>query len=219
MAGPDARTRRWTRIEYDRPIEASFFSPGDPVELLGGQMIVAEPQGSHHFAALRTTQEALRTAFGDGWEIRGQGPIALDEESEPEPDRAVVRGSFRDYRAAHPSSPSLVVEISETSLALDRAHKGSLYARAGLADYWIVNLPERRLEVYRYPEPDATAPFGWRYRSVTVLEPGAAVSPPGSTRPAHPGGGPARLGAEPLSFRALSPDGRGSGRGRRDPGR
>lgn len=130
MAGPDARTRRWTRIEYDRPIEASFFSPGDPVELLGGQMIVAEPQGSHHFAALRTTQEALRTAFGDGWEIRGQGPIALDEESEPEPDRAVVRGSFRDYRAAHPSSPSLVVEISETSLALDRAHKGSLYAPA-----------------------------------------------------------------------------------------
>ena len=93
----------------------------------------------------------------------------------------VVPGTFRDYRAAHPSSPSLVVEVSETSLTLDRAHKGSLYARAGLADYWIVNLPERRLEVYRDPEPDATAPFGWRYRSVTILEPGlepgASVSP------------------------------------------
>jgi Uma2 family endonuclease len=177
MAGPDVRTRRWTRIEYDRLIDAGFFRPGDPVELLGGQMIVAEPQGSRHFAALRATQEALRAAFGDGWEIRGQGPIALDDESEPEPDLAVVPGTFRDYRAAHPSSPSLVIEISETSLALDRTHKGSLYARAALADYWIVNLPERRLEVYRDPEPDATAPFGWRYRSVTVLEPGASVSP------------------------------------------
>ena len=175
MAGPDVRTRRWTRIEYDRLIDAGFFRPGDPVELLGGQMIVAEPQGSRHFAALRATQEALRAAFGDGWEIRGQGPIALDEE--PEPDLAVVPGTFRDYRAAHPSSPSLVIEISETSLALDRAHKGSLYARAALADYWIVTLPERRLEIYREPEPDATAPFGWRYRSVTVLEPGASVSP------------------------------------------
>lgn len=177
MAGPDVRTRRWTRIEYDRLIDAGFFRPGDPVELLGGQMVVAEPQGSRHYAALRATQEALRAAFGDGWEIRGQGPIALDDESEPEPDLAVVPGTFRDYRAAHPSSPSLVIEISETSLALDRAHKGSLYARAGLVDYWIVNLPERRLEVYRDPEPDATAPFGWRYRSITILEPGASLSP------------------------------------------
>jgi Uma2 family endonuclease len=70
-----------------------------------------------------------------------------------------------------------VVEVSETSLTLDRAHKGSLYARAGLVDYWIVNLPERRLEVHRDAEPDATARFGWRYRSITILEPGASVSP------------------------------------------
>src|SRR3984893_5412423 len=177
MAGPDVRTRRWTRIEYDRLIDAGFFRPGDPVELLGGQMVVAEPQGSRHFAALPATQEALGQAFGDGWEIRGQGPIALDDESEPEPDLAVVPGTFRDYRTAHPSSPSLVVEISETSLVLDRVHKGSLYARAGLVDYWIVNLPERRLEVYRDPQPDATSPFGWRYRSVTVLGAGASESP------------------------------------------
>ena len=177
MAGSDVPTRRWTRIEYDRLIDAGFFRPGDRVELLGGQMVVAEPQGSRHYAALRATQEALRAAFGDGWEIRGQGPIALDDESEPEPDLAVVPGTFRDYRAAHPSSPSLVVEVSETSLTLDRAHKGSLYARAGLVDYWIVNLPERRLEVHRDAEPDATARFGWRYRSITILEPGASVSP------------------------------------------
>ena len=177
MARPEVRTRRWKRVEYDRLIETGFFRPGDPVELLGGQLVVAEPQGSRHFAALRATEEALRAAFGGEWEIRGQGPFALDEESEPEPDLAVVAGSFRDYETAHPSGAALVVEISETSLALDRAHKGGLYARAGLADYWIVNLPERSLEVYRDPGPDAGAPFGWRYHSVSMLEPGGSVAP------------------------------------------
>ena len=177
MARPDVRTRRWTRIEYDRLIDSGFFRPGDPVELLGGQLIVAEPQGSRHFAAVRATGEALRVAFGAGWEIRGQGPIALDEESEPEPDLAVVPGTFRDYQAAHPSRPVLVVEVSETSLALDRVHKGSLYARAGLPDYWIVNLPDHALEVYRDPGPDPGAPFGWRYRSATVMGPDTSVTP------------------------------------------
>jgi hypothetical protein len=66
MARPDVRTRRWTHIEYDRLIEDGFFRPGDPVELLGGQLVVSEPQGSLHFAALRATQEALRAAFGAG---------------------------------------------------------------------------------------------------------------------------------------------------------
>jgi Uma2 family endonuclease len=177
MSGPETKTRRWKRVEYDRLIELGFFRPGDPVELLGGHLIVAEPQGSGHFAAVRAAEEALRTAFGRGWEVRGQGPLALDEESEPEPDLAVVAGSFRDYQTGHPSRPVLVVEVSESSLALDREHKGSLYARAGLPDYWIVSLPERALEVYRDPEIDPAAPFGWRYRAVTVLARGASVSP------------------------------------------
>lgn len=177
MSDPEMKTKRWKRVEYDRLIEAGFFEPGDAVELLGGHLIVAEPQGSGHFAAVRAAEEALRVAFGHGWEVRGQGPLALDEESEPEPDLAVVPGSFRDYQTGHPSRPALAVEVSESSLALDREHKGSLYARAGLADYWIVNLPERALEVYRDPGPDPAAQFGWRYRSATVLERGAAVSP------------------------------------------
>ena len=86
-------------------------------------------------------------------------------------------GSFRDYQTDHPSRPVPVVEVSESSLALDREPKGSLYARAGLADSWIVNLPERALEVYRDPELDPAAPFGWRYRTVTVLAREASVSP------------------------------------------
>ena len=177
MSEPETKTRRWKRVEYDRLIELGFFRPGDPVELLGGHLIVAEPQGSGHFAAVRAAEEALRAAFGRGWEVRGQGPLALDEDSEPEPDLAVVPGSFRDYRDAHPERAALLVEVAQSSLAFDRRHKGSLYARAGLADYWIVNLPERALEVYRDPELDPAAPFGWRYRAVTVLARGASVSP------------------------------------------
>ncbi len=177
MARVEVTTRRWRRVEYEQLIETGFFQPGDPVELVGGQLIVSEPQGSRHFAAIQAAEEALRTAFGPGWQVRGQGPLAVDEESEPEPDVAVVPGSFRDYVGGHPSRPALVLEVSESSLALDREHKGSLYARAGFPDYWIVNLVDRVLEVYREPGPDPAAPFGWRYRSVTVLGREASVSP------------------------------------------
>jgi Uma2 family endonuclease len=177
MADEELETRRWKRVEYDRLIECGFFKPGEPIELVGGQLIVAEPQGSRHYTAIRAVEEALRAAFGVGWDVRTQAPVALDEESEPEPDAAVVPGSFRDYVSGHPSRPVLLVEVSESSLAFDRAHKGSLYARAGLADYWIVNLIDRVLEVYREPGRDPSAPFGWRYQSATVHGPDASVSP------------------------------------------
>jgi Uma2 family endonuclease len=177
MAEAEIKTRRWTRVEYDRLIQAGFFQPNDPIELIGGQLIVSEPQGSYHFTAVRAVEEALRVAFGSGWDVRGQGPVALDEESEPEPDVAVVAGSFRDYVAGHPSRPVLVVEVSESSLALDRYHKSSVYARAGLADYWIVNLVDGVLEVYRDPVQDPAAAFDWRYRSVETLTLEASIVP------------------------------------------
>ena len=97
--------------------------------------------------------------------MRTQAPISLDDESEPEPDVAVVLGSQRDYGPDHPARPVLTVEVAESTLAMDRQHKGSLYARAGLADYWVVNLIDRVVEVYREPLPDAEAPFGWGYAS------------------------------------------------------
>ena len=173
----DVKTRRWKRVEYERLIECGIFQPGEPVELVGGQLLVAEPQGSRHFAAIRAVEEALRTAFGSGWEVRAQAPLALDEESEPEPDVAVVPGSFRDYLARHPSRPVLVVEVSESSLTADRDRKGSLYARAGVADYWIVNLVDRLLEVYREPGRDHGAAFGWRYPSGAVYGPDTSIYP------------------------------------------
>src|SRR2546427_177051 len=187
MARADVKTRRWKRVEYERLIESGFFQPGDPIELVGGQLIVAEPQGSGHFAAIRAVEEALRSAFGPGWEVRTQGPIALDEESEPEPDVAVVPGTFRDYVIGHPARPVLVVEVSESSLALDREVKGSLYARAGVTDYWVINLIDRVVEIYRDPAPEPSARYGWRYtlsRTVTPPDSLAPLAGPGALIPA-----------------------------------
>ena len=104
-------------------------------------------------------------------------PVALDDESEPEPDVAVVPGDPRDYRDAHPTRPVLVAEVALSRLGLDRDRKGSLYARAGIADYWIVNLPDRRLEGYRGPVPDGAAPFDWHYGSAIALGPEERVAP------------------------------------------
>ena len=175
------RNRHWTRQEYDQLIKIGFFYDDEPIELLGGQLIVAEPKGSPHQTAIALTAEALRLGFGPGWSIRIQGPVALDDESEPEPDVVVVPGGPRDYLAAHPARPTLLVEVAASSLAFDRSHKGSLYARAGVADYWIVNVVDQALEVYRQPAVDRSAEFGWRYLDVQVFRAGMTVSP--LTRP------------------------------------
>jgi Uma2 family endonuclease len=80
---------------------------------------------------------------------------------------AVVRGRHADDRHAHPARAALIVEVAESSLAFDRNRKGSLHARAGITDYWIVNLEDGVVEAYRNPGPDLTAPFGWRYTAIT----------------------------------------------------
>jgi Uma2 family endonuclease len=173
----DIPLRRWTRVEYDRLIERGFFPPGDRVELIGGQLMVAEPQNSPHATAVGLAEDALRAVFAGGWVVRVQAPIALDDESEPEPDVAVVPGTRRDYRESHPRRPVLALEVAESSLAGDRTIKGSLYARAGIADYWIVNLVERLVEVHRHPVPDSAATYGWVYQSVERHGPAAIISP------------------------------------------
>jgi Uma2 family endonuclease len=177
MAMSLERTRRWTRVEYDRLIDLGVFRPGEHLELLGGHLIVGEPQGSVHVAAVGLVEEALRACFGPGWAVRVQMPIALDDESEPEPDVAVVPGSHRDYAAAHPGCPPLLIEVAESSLADDRGTKAALYARAGIADYWILNLVGRVLEVCRNPVTAATQSSGWHYRDVMILHAEASIAP------------------------------------------
>ena len=171
------RTRQWKRVEYDRLIEAGFFQPGDKVELIGGQLMVAEPQGSRHGASITLVADALRAVFTDGWYVMVQLPLALDDESEPEPDVAVVRGSPREYWDEHPSRPVLVVEVADAGIALDRELKASLYARAGVPEYWIVSIRDGIVEVHRQPAASSDAAYGWRYTEVERLERGATVTP------------------------------------------
>lgn len=158
-------------------VAAGVFPPGDPVELIDGEILAMTPQGSAHATTVLLTAQALQIAFGTGTHVRVQMPLALDPASEPEPDLAVVSGSPRDYRDAHPSSALLVVEVADTTLDYDREQKGSLYARAGIAEYWIVNLSDRRLEVYRDPAPLSQARYGWGLRTVRHHNSGERVAP------------------------------------------
>ena len=166
-----------TRAKYDVLVKKGAFGPDDRVELLDGLLIVREPQGSRHAVVVDLVIAALERAFGEGYYIRGDKPVALDDVSEPEPDVAVVRGHPRDYLDAHPTTPVLIVEVADSSLAEDRLRKGGLYARAGIADYWIVNLVDNVLEVYRRPERAPSGRWGWKYGSVRLLRRNAVISP------------------------------------------
>lgn len=177
VARSPARTKRWTRLEYERLVDLGAFGPEERLELIGGQLVVREPQGRPHATGIRLVAAALRAAFGPGWTIEAQLPVALDEESEPEPDIAVLPGDPRDYLAPHQITPALVVEVALSSLALDREEKGSLYARAGVRDYWIANLLDNVLEVYRSPVPDPARTYGWRYSSTATLRAGDFITP------------------------------------------
>jgi Uma2 family endonuclease len=173
---PPLTVRRWKRAEYERLVDLGVFA-GDPVELIGGHLIVAEPQNSPHATALGAADDALRAVLPPGFIVRAQMPISLDDESVPEPDLAVVPGRRADYGQGHPTRAVLVVEVADSSLHFDRREKGSLYARARIAEYWIVNLIDRVVEVYRDPEPDPAAAHGWGYRSASRLAPPAVVTP------------------------------------------
>jgi Uma2 family endonuclease len=173
---PGVKTRRWRRLEYERLVDLGMFA-GERLELLDGLLVVREPQGSPHAAIVTHVAQVLAAAFGSRWHPRVHAPLALDDDSEPEPDVAVVAGGPRDHVRAHPSTAALVVEVADSSLRLDRRVKGGLYARARLREYWIVNLVEGALEVYRDPQPAAKAAHGWAYRSVEILRPPARVTP------------------------------------------
>ena len=104
MSTASARTRRWKRIEYEQLIDRGIFQPGERLELIGGQLVVREPQGGAHALGIELVAEALREAFGATARVRVQLPIALDDESEPEPDVSVVSGPLADADPALPSA-------------------------------------------------------------------------------------------------------------------
>jgi Uma2 family endonuclease len=177
MGVTSPQVRHWTREEYLRMAEAGIFAPGERVELIEGEIIAMTPQKSPHAAAIWLAQEALRLAFGTGFHVRSQLPLTLGPNSEPEPDAAVVRGTARDYVDSHPTKAILVVEVADTTLEFDRGRKAAMYARVGIPEYWIVNLPERVLEVYRDPDPLPDRPAEHAYRSIRRLGPPDTVAP------------------------------------------
>src|SRR5262249_29672145 len=175
---PPVPTRRLRRVEYECLVERGLFEPDDRVELIDGLLVVREPQSAPHLVALQLAQRALQRASGAGGTVRPPGPAASDEAPEPEPDLAVVPGAPRDYVGGHPARPALVVEVSVTRLDFDREYKASLYARAAIVDYWIVNLVDRVVEVRRRPITSDAPPYGWTYAAMTMLRPDASATPP-----------------------------------------
>lgn len=169
-------TRLFTRDEYHRMGEMGFFE-GQRVQLIQGEVIHMSPQKSPHANGIGKVQYRLLDIFpaADYW-VRVQMPLNLSEHSEPEPDVAVVAGRPGDA-SEHPRSALLVVEVSDTTLQLDRQRKAPLYAAAGVADYWVLNIPQRQLEVFRKLVDDPDAPLGHRYDEQRVLSPGDEVSP------------------------------------------
>lgn len=159
----------WTKDMYYAAAEAGIFEDRR-VELINGEIIEMSPMTSKHGVAIHLVQDALRTLFGDGYFVATQIPLDLGGISEPEPDVAVYTGTARDYTDQKPSHALLVVEISHATLTPDRNEKANLYAKAGIQDYWIINLKNNVLEVYRDPAETG-------YQSMTCLTAQDGISP------------------------------------------
>jgi Uma2 family endonuclease len=168
------RRRKFTRDEYYRMADAGFFGVGSHVELIRGEIFEKlSPQAAPHIASIALSTAALFRAAPLGYYVVGQVPLPLPDGSEPEPDILVIKGSPRDYTETSPAMENvgLVVEISDTTLGYDRKRKAPLYASAGISEYWIVNLVDRRLEVYRDPSLDSG------YRTTTIYTATEVVTP------------------------------------------
>ena len=170
MALPTVRRRIWTREAFDRMVESGGFDEDDRIELLDGEIWEMSPPGSRHTTGTRLVEEALRIAFGAGYEVRSENPFALDETSQPQPDVSVVPGTIRDYTDAHPNQALLLVEVSDSTLSHDRGRKLVAYARNGMPEYWILDLKASRLEVYRDPSDS-------EYLSKSVFSSEETISP------------------------------------------
>jgi Uma2 family endonuclease len=170
------RIRPWTLTEYYRLGELGFFD-GERVELINGRIVRMAAISNFYAAAADLTADALRATFGGGYWVRTQAPLDLTPTSSPQPDVAVVRGSPRKAAVANPTTALLVVEVSDSTLRSDRGGKARLYARAGILDYWIVNLVDRQLEVFRGLQPDSARPKRITYGQITILTPADTVTP------------------------------------------
>jgi Uma2 family endonuclease len=173
------RTRHWTREEYDGLVERGEPTSTDKVELIEGEIVPMAPQNVPHRAAQALGADVLRLAFGPGYYGSVASPLIAADNSEPEPDLAVIPGHPRDVMrpGRHPSYALLVVEIADTSLALHRGRKARLYARSGFPEYWVENPRNRTLEFYRDPVVAPDNPSQAYYATRLVLNENDYVTP------------------------------------------
>ncbi|MBI3925335.1 MAG: Uma2 family endonuclease [Armatimonadetes bacterium] len=172
--------RKWTRDEYYRLGTAAVFPADERVELIHGEIVPMSPHDPLHSGAVENLSTVIHRVFGHSHCVRVQLPLSISKDSDPEPDVFVLRHELaRQFRQVHthPNQGNLVIEVARTSLAYDRLEKHSLYAEAGIPEYWIINLVDRVVEVYREPMEDPSAPFGWSYRKVIRYVAGELLCP------------------------------------------
>ncbi len=162
--------KKWSIEEYDQLVEQGFFD-GQRLELIYGRIVQMSPQLSKHMRSTELVNRYCRRSFGENYWVRIQGPLKLSDDSEPEPDIAVVELN-PVKKADHPRNALLVVEVSDSTLRKDRKTKKKLYASNGIQEYWIVNLVDRILEVHRDPD---TAAGNYRYNEKFL--PGTFIAP------------------------------------------
>ncbi|MEH1926922.1 MAG: Uma2 family endonuclease [Nostoc sp.] len=163
-----ATAKRFTIAEYHRLVELGFFSEDDRVELIRGEIVQMAAKGTPHSVCGTRLYRELFKLLGERATLRGQEPIIISEDSEPEPDMVIVQNRPDDYLADHPnpSDVFLAIEIADSSLKYDQQVKLPLYAEANISDYWIFNLVNYYLECYSEPYQDLQDKFGYRRKLI-----------------------------------------------------
>jgi Uma2 family endonuclease len=166
---------RFTVDQFYQLSEMGLF--GDRhVELIEG-VIYEMTSKPPHALAVELIDQLIRIPFGQGFRVRCQLLLDRGRRSMPEPDFAILPGGPREAPPGHPTTAALIIEISDTTLRKDRVLKGHLYAHAGIADYWILNLNDRQLEIYRNPGPDPSRKGRFKYHDTTILSADGHASP------------------------------------------
>lgn len=171
------RLWKWTREWYYKLGELGAFQ-GQRVQLIDGEVWQMYPMAEPHAVGVtKGNYKFVRSLDETRFHVRVQLPLRLSDGSEPEPDIAIVAGPIGSGDVGGPTSALLVIEISDSTLCFDRTIKASLYASAGVPEYWILNLVNNRLERHREPVEDALQPHGWMYGTVEFSNAEAIVAP------------------------------------------
>lgn len=173
---------RWTREQFHQIGEARLFE-GQRVILVEGAILIMPPIGDLHQSTVTLAGDALRAASGAGFFVSEEKPFDIRRATDPQPDIAVIAGNVRDFLDRGLTEAVIVVEVSDSTLRYDQTDKASLYASARLADYWIINLKQRQVEVYRQPTPDEAQPFGHGYLEVKSYQVGEISHPLAAPKP------------------------------------